>query len=847
MAIYGRSGTDSDVGIIQNAARASVFDPMPENGWGYRMGAKLGRYVASSGTASVRLAIWDTAGTGGSPDDYLGRTDPFNVSNVASYSAECNAYLQNITDTSQAHGMPADTGVMLYSGRTYAMGYVTTGGSLMHQMVQAANASYDNENFYNKSVGSTIPPDPFAASSSSFEGMLNVYIEYEPNTAPNKPTTGLAPSGTITGLTPTFTATFTDGNTDRGDYLSNIDIEVRIVGTSTYKWDTSFEPGTGESGGLNRVYGGSALSAGVNYEWRVRFADAFGAWGAWSDYTAFTINAGGSVATPTSPSGKQETNTPTPFSAVWSHGTPLSTNAAEVRIKQGTTVVRGPFQKAVTVANGGTISFTWAETGFAALEWGKSYTVEIRGRDTGGLWSEWSTGRAFDTNAYPTVPTSLSPANGATVSALPLLTFVMTDADDTTATGLTAEVRIKNAAGTLLFTRTATFDAALNKWKYQTTSTDFASFATYKWDARGLDGTLNSAYSTEYSIVYGAGPNVTGVSVNGVAANGATPPTNTPVITWTVTGSTQQSFRVQLYASPYVVGDTPVYDSGTVVSAVASHTVPSGYLHNGSAYDLILTVTNTVPLAGTFGPYTFTVTFPAPTPIAGFQASPIAVAGDIAGQTSAILLGWKPPDDAPATFIENIITRLRQGIPDTETILARLPTMDQTTFVDYFPRTGEVYEYRIYKVVYQGTDITESAASSANASVSFDHTIIQSATNPSARRVALRVTRTASVDHKGEQTVLFPWGETKPTIIVSPVNYDVISGSYMLYTTVFQNAEDALDSLESMRDAYEVVCYRDERGKKAFGYLQYKEDYSEMRRYVISLSVTESNFREGVT
>jgi hypothetical protein len=376
--------------------------------------------------------------------------------------------------------------------------------------------------------------------------------------------------------------------------------------------------------------------------------------------------------------------------------------------------------------------------------------------------------------------------------------------------------------------------------------TDFATFATYKWDARGRDGTLDSAYSAEQTIVYGAGPTVTNINLNGVAANGATPATNTPVLTWTVTGSTQQSFRVQIFDSPYFVGASPIYDSGTVVTATASHIIPSGYLHNTKAYDIVLTVTNTVPLAGTYGPYTFTVTFPAPTVISGFQASPIAVAGDVAGQTSAILLSWNTPEDAPATFIENILTRQESGKPETEIILARLSTIDQTTFIDHFPASGKVYEYRIYKVIYQGTDITESAASVGTASAAFDYTILSSAMNPTSFRVALRITRTAGVDHRGDAAPLFPWGEHAPTMIVSPIHYHVYSGTYMLHTTAYQNAEDALDTLSDIQEEFEVVCLRDERGKKYFGYLQYKEDYAEMRRYLLSITLTQSNFREGV-
>lgn len=846
MAIFGRSGTDGDVGVVaQNAQRASVHGVMPEHGWAYRMRGKFARWFGDTGTATPRMGIWEANPT---PNARLGYTNQFSVSASGSFAGEATEYIADLVSV-----------IQLWSGTELALGVTTTGADLMHQMAAAADVSYADEDFYNRSgLGSNVPTSPNGYTSHSNEGMMTIAVEYEPNTAPNEPTTGIAPTGTINSLTPTFTANFTDGNTDRGDMMNQIDIELRPVG-GALKWNTAYNatPDEQDDNAMSRAYAGSALAAGTTYEWRVRFSDQFGAWGAWSDpWFTFTVNAGGTVLQPSTPTGKQETITPGPFQAVWDHASGLSTNSAELRILQGGSVVR-TFTKpgTYTIADNGTISFTWAETGFASLSWGiTNYSFQIRARDTGGLWSPWSTARTFTTNASPTIPTGLSPANSAATSTLPLLTFSMSDSDDTTGTGLTAEVRIKNNAGTVLFTRTATFHSATNKWRYQTTGTDLASFATYKWDARGLDGTLNSNYSSEATFAYGAGPAFANVQIAGQAAEGAVLTTNTPAVTFTLTGQTLLNYKVKVFSTPYNPADTPIYQSATIVSGTANHTIPSGFLHNNTTYELVIDASNTVPLAGSTGPYTFSVDYPDVPAVTGFQAVAVSVPGDIIGNTTANLLSWIPTTyTGEGEFAYYLITRKPDAafgaseiqLAEGEVKLTKITSQNQTTFIDYFPATDVPYVYTLYVAINQGTDVTESLPTTANAICHFDYTIIQSALNPTARRVILRIARTTKVTPKGDVAYLFPWGEREPTAIIAPIDYDIINASYMVYTHAGQSAEDVISTLRAMKASFEDVSYRDERQQKAFGVMDFSLDYAEMRRYTVTLNITETNFREG--
>lgn len=837
MAYYGRGWNADDTyfgytgGTNNENVRATVFGNMPEHGWAWRMGSRLAVWYLDPGSADTILAVW-AVDNNDEPQTRLGHTAEFNVPNEGSYHAECTPYTANITESTQAFS-PSDNAIMLWSGTKYALGFSHEGNKLMHQQTKA------NILMYRQNSGSSTPPDPFVETVVTTEGQITVWVEYEPNVAPSKPTSGLAPTGSITDLTPNFTSNFNDNNSDRGDKINDYQIEMRSGSTSgTIKWNPTLSATNTEQNNeaTAKTYNGSALSAGVTYYWKIRHSDQFGAWGEWSSWQSFTVNGGGSVAQPSGPTGKQETVQPTPFTAAWSHGSGLSTNLVEIRLKQGSNIVRGPKQISKSVANGGTISITWAETAFADLGWGQTYTVEIRARDTGSLFSPFSPARTFTTNAAPTIPYALSPSNAQPFSSYPKLSVVATDVDDTTVTGLGVECRIKSAAGAVLFTRTMTYNPTTQKFEYQTTGTDLAGYATYKWDARSFDGTLTSAYSPEATFVYGAGPAVTVTA----PTEAQVLTTSSVTVTWTASG--QVSYRVTIFA--YETG-LLVYDSGTTVSATQSHNVPSGYLFNSRNYYAIVEVTNSTPLTGYSSNRNFSISYTLPTGIDNAVASPISVAGDT--DTSAVLLSWKAADDNPAVFVDYLITKKNLSTGKT-VILSRITSIAQVTFVDYLPASGVTYEYGIAKTILQGSnEPVTSLFTTVSATVYLTHPYIVAASDGGTYRASLRLLKNFRIQPTDDTQFFGVWGDDAQTALSGPLDYDVYAGSFAIITDQYATAQRVKNDLEMLRKRRGVAVYRDERGEWIAGHLQVTYEYDVLGRYVVSIVVTQVAYREGVS
>ena len=110
--------------------------------------------------------------------------------------------------------------------------------------------------------------------------------------------------------------------------------------------------------------------------------------------------------------------------------------------------------------------------------------------------------------------------------------------------GLLVKFRIKTAAGAAIATRTATWNASTQRFIYQTVAGDFPqSFADYTWDAYAFDGTVYSGGTTvEASAANAADRKIhlraRPASRHHQPATGIIT-TNTPTITWTVSGPAQ--------------------------------------------------------------------------------------------------------------------------------------------------------------------------------------------------------------------------------------------------------------------------------------------------------------------
>jgi hypothetical protein len=449
------AGPDPDYATLSGGTlTASSFGPVSNNLWVTKFRTRAGRSGAS--TPALRMALY-SVDSAGNPTTRLGYSTQVNAS-TSMVDASTGAFIE--AATALVDSGPTNTAIPVTNGTKIAIAQLYTGASANVGMIAAGSlpGAYDYL-FYNRTGLSQPPPAPYGSLSTSYEGVYTLSAEAHINEAPRVPvnrtpgnTNPLTPS-TINTLVPDFGFDFRDRNGawgpgndgfNDGDYMRGYWVELRRVSDNALMWNLA-ATASGAEQTANRAtptYAGSSLARGVDYKWRCKVSDYFSEQSDWSDWLYFNVANLGFVTLAGNPTGKIETQQPT-FDFTWTHQSALSTNAAQLQLYQGSTLVYTSPIITKTVANNATGTLTWAEVANPTnLYWGTSYQYAIRGRDTGNVWSQYSAKRSFNTNAAPSIPDSLAPAGGLTVTALPLLSFKLTDADDTTATGLTAFARI---------------------------------------------------------------------------------------------------------------------------------------------------------------------------------------------------------------------------------------------------------------------------------------------------------------------------------------------------------------------------------------------------------------------
>ena len=822
MTNYGRSASQSHYTfgwIDPGNMRACVFDPTTENGWVYQLGIWAGKYTTeSSSNVTTRLALYDTDGSK-NPDDRQGYSDSFTVSTVMIDNGGGASYTADIAVSVG----PSNDSIPIYSGRRYAIAALGTVGYLAHAMQEAALISGDNERFYLRSGLSQPPPDPFGSYSSSNEGHMTIWAVYEANVAPSTPTS-LSPSGSINDTVPTFSADFTDSNSDRGDYLNQFRVQVRRVSDLASFWVTTLTANSSErtAEAFSRAYGGTTLVRGTAYEWRTQMSDHFGSWSAWTSWTTFTPANLGFVTLDSDPTGKIEDNTPD-FKGRWTHQSSTTMKTTMVRIlnASGSTVLQtGSDYNIADVsssASPGTLfTIPWASSGLSTLAWGTSYRYQIRGYD-GTQWSDWSASRTFKTDAAPSVPSDLSPGGSLPLTEYPLLSCICTDTDDTTGTGFAVSCRIKSNAGSVLFTRSMTLNTGNGRWEYQTDGTDLASFATYRWDAYGYDGTLysgeqtveaNAIKSAEAVFIYADGPTVT---IDTPSSGTVT--TASLLVEWTTVDQTK--YRVYLYDS---TGTELVYDSGVVVDIMGSHTIPSGYYHNGLSYQLIVWVEDLTTLTGQSSPMALTIDYVEPDAITNFQAVAVPIGNDPNGWTTANRLTWDATTYGTDVWQRYEIQRQAASGVDAQLVLWRndLTSPTQITVTDYTPVTGVEYTYTIRQITLLGLDELESAAVTASATCHFGGVVLCDISAPDTLRAALRYTAERPHKWDKEETVYQPLSGVTATTVRSRYHNWESDYKAKLVDDDWSTARAKRAELLALDAALGTLCYRNEKADKYF-------------------------------
>jgi hypothetical protein len=801
---------------------ASVYAATGQNLWVYKFGGRMGRSGAS--TPSVRIAAYRAQANW--PDSLLGYSGTLSPSTAMTLDTATGAWLES--NVAHAPDDTTNAAFRLPGSIKYALAVLPTGASLNHGMASAASISESNENFYTRAGLSQPPPDPFSTYSVSVQGHLALYAYGHTNEAPVAPN-NRTPSGSISSTTPELAGDHRDRNGtwgpansgfDDGDKMVQYRVQVRRVSDGATFWAPSAFTASSAERTADRfsvTYAGTALVRGTAYEWRCQTSDMFGEWGTWSDWLEFTPANLGLVTLNDDPTGKIESNTPD-FEFDWTHQTSLSTNAVKLRLYQGNTLIYTSGWISKTVAHNALGTITWAESGATALLWGTAYKYSIQGRDTNNAESDPSAQRSFTTNAAPSIPDGLSPANGEIITSYPLLTFQMTDTDDTTSTGLVGKVRIKNSAGTVLFTRSATLNTTTGFWEYQTTGTDLATFADYRWDAYGYDGTLytgnktveaNATKSDEEQFTYANGPTVSITS----PADAATVTSSTPTVTWTA--SAQNRYRLTVYAAGT---STVVYTRGPLVSAATSWQIPAGYLRNDTAYDIELWVEDSGLLTGTSQRVAVTTDFTPPDAATGVQAIPIAIGND--PFETAIVVQWDATTEPGGTYAGTKVFRDDIiGFPYRE-----FTSAETTSFTDYFPASGVEYTYTVRHYGQRDLDVVESEAVSASATVNLEGVVLCSVTNPATYRAVFDDVQMLEFQRVRNEQVYTVGANAKPTSWRSPEKYWLIPGEYRIVppngTADKRAAINARDAdAKALEEQDGKFNFRDWEGNEFFGKL----------------------------
>lgn len=851
---YGRPPTwlRNDVGFIApGQLRGCTYNAAAQHMWITSLGFWGGRATwLSANNVTVRVAVYDTDGSM-NPTDRYAYTDAVTVTAEMINASTGAAYTADIAQVDRMAPAGATFSALpIFAGARYNLAVLGTGGYLAHAMAEAADIWGDNEQFYNRSGLGQPPPVSFGSYTASNEGHVTIWANAEINVAPSTPNFR-APSGTINVTEPTFEARFNDANSDVGDHLNQYRVQLRRTSDGLVLWDNTYTASSAEraAGEMDRAYGGTTLVRGTAYEWRVQMSDYFGAWSPWSSWLAFTPANLGFVTLDGDPGGKIEETTPD-FEGKWTHQSSENMTGVQVRILNGagTTVLQtsaqlGGVSIPSSASPGTAFTIPWATTGLSPLAWGTHYRYQMRGKDASGLWSDWGDARSFTTNAAPSVPTNLSPGGSLPISVYPLLSCTATDADDTTATGLAVTARVKSAGGSVLGTYPMTLSGS--RWELQTSATHLPSYATYRWDAYSEDGTLYSGERTveafavksnEATFVYAEGPAVT-VST---PADDSTVATASLLVEWST--ADQQKYRVTLYED----GDSAVvYDTGVVVGTTATHTIPSGYLRNDTAYDLVVWVENSAPLQGQSQVIDITVDYPEPDQLANVVAEPVPVGTDV--WPSAIRLTWDQTEYSTEVWQETTITRQAAAGPDTApVVIARLSSPTTVAWTDYAPASGVLYTYAITQTIMTGLDVLTSTPVIVTAQVDLGGVVLVNVDRPETLRTCLRHTNERSYPRDIAEAVYQPASGAKPTTVRRLGRTIMPRFDAQLVDDLRATAAARRNELDAIDAAGGTYCYRDNHGRKYFVTLP---DITISDRvpgwYVAALELREERYEES--
>ncbi len=429
--------------------------------------------------------------------------------------------------------------------------WVTIDITTMIENIRAAGAT-----FYGLQIRAndeTAAADVTEFYSSEFGTSHDAYISvtYSTNNAPNAPTSPTPTADTVvSGLTPTFAATFSDP--DVGDAMTNAQVLVYADDGTTLIWDSGSFAAVGAS--FSKVYAGPALTGNTFYKWKGRTYDGV-AWGAYTALNRFKVNStpnAPTISLTESPTSDIKTLTPT-FNITHSDPDPSDSSMTGYHIILETS-------GGSSVWDSGDLSISATVTkqhlyAGPALSWQTAYRWRARTKDSNGVWGAYSSNATFTTHTTGT-PINLDPTGGEIASSL---TPTLVGSRATTADSLThAQIEVYASNGTTLIwdSGTTTTGVTSSGFSRAYAGSALSSATTYKWRARvtsSIGGV--SAWSALQTFIT---PDTNTPSGTTPVGSGITPVTNLQfTFTRSATFVDHEFYLYQSDGTTLVTSDTP--------------------------------------------------------------------------------------------------------------------------------------------------------------------------------------------------------------------------------------------------------------------------------------------------
>lgn len=313
------------------------------------------------------------------------------------------------TFTTDAAGTPTQSlpaaNAWVVAGATNFTGSSSGGESIIGRQIQIYNAAtqaiiYDSglevqaaSTTFTKSIDLSVLPTGTTyrwrvryQKSTGPTGPYSDYRTFRLNAAPSIPISLYpTPGTTIDGdLTPVFRAEFVDADeTSNGDQPTSWEIEIRNNTTDALLTTKTITSGlTNSVNEYQWLAGDPAFAFSTTYKWRTRFTDSLSVVGSWSSYQTFIIGQP-PVILGLTPSNGSNVITTRPL-IEWVYSDPGSLPQAAINFK----IIRASNSTTVySIANLVTTQSKYqVPAGYLQYN-GETFTIELRVKNNGGLWS----------------------------------------------------------------------------------------------------------------------------------------------------------------------------------------------------------------------------------------------------------------------------------------------------------------------------------------------------------------------------------------------------------------------------------------------------------------------------